>query len=160
MQSKDYFILAAMDGQGIQEDIRVDTKRADSAVYYPIVFGLVYEALATSSTEAAASAASDYIVATALTAMRSLVRPEYSGNTLFEPATFTELTGLFYRITLTEPPEIQSLLVEVLLSIVSSRNATALRGTSVSLFMDGFAFLNSCIAVFRPTPGLFLKSCH
>jgi hypothetical protein len=135
MHSRDNLILAAMDGQDAQGDVRVGTKGTDGSLYYPIVFRLVYEALATSSTEATASSASHCIAVTALTAMRSLVRSQYSGNALFDPATFTELTGLFYRMTLTEPPEIQSLLVEVLVSIVSSRDAIALRGTSV-LFLS------------------------
>lgn len=129
MQSGDKHILAAMDGE---EDVAaIPAKRTSPTQYYPIIFGLVYEALSTGSADSSSSASSSsrYACITALQALRSLVRPEYSGNALFEPAIFDEFTALCYRMAMTEPPDVLLLLVDVVVSLVRSRDPSSLRGS-------------------------------
>ncbi|KAF8315585.1 ARM repeat-containing protein [Clavulina sp. PMI_390] len=123
MMRNDPAILAAMDGQ--EPSLTASkTPQTEGTSLYPVILGLVFEALA-QGTDASLST-SRPSSAVALKTLRSLVRPEYSGNALFEPSTFSELVGLFYRMALTETPDIQGILVDTIISIVTSRDTKTL----------------------------------
>lgn len=128
MRLQDPTILAAMDGLEAASPTPPQASRKESSVFYPIIFGLVFEALANHSNDAPSSNSSAMAASTALQTLYSLVRPEYSGNALFEAPTFNELIGLFYRMTLTESAETQLLLLQTIVSLISSRDPANLQG--------------------------------
>jgi hypothetical protein len=117
METQDPFILGAMEGM---DDVTPasSTKRnarSEPTALFFVIFGLVYEALSSSTPYSESStAASDNMPLIALRAMKCLVRREYSGRALLEPTIFDELLNLWYRIAMTEPPVLQVQLVEVI----------------------------------------------
>jgi len=126
MQAADPFILAAMDGQ---ESTAADVKsngptplREESTMFFFVIFGLVYEALATSADSNLTTSTRQPMVTAALQALKCLVRPEYSGKALLEPTTFDEFISLCYRMAITESAGIQSQLVEMMASLASSQD--------------------------------------
>ena len=132
MQEKDPYILAAMDGQELnaQDQTIIAPKpgiRDEPTAFFFVLFGLVFEALATSSADTSSSATTrqDTIVA-ALLALKNLVRPEYSGKAILEPTTFDEFITLCYRLSMTESAAVQIHLVEMLtiLAISQQRGET------------------------------------
>lgn len=132
MRRADPYILLAMDGLDTPSPSDPpppppSNTRSESAAFYPIILGLVFEALVSHSADAVSTAASRLSASVALETLASLVRPEYSGAALFEPATFNELVGLFYRMTLTEGAETQLSLVKTIVSLVTSRDPATLR---------------------------------
>ncbi|KAG6887575.1 hypothetical protein C0992_011744, partial [Termitomyces sp. T32_za158] len=67
-------------------------KREEPTAFFYIIFGLVYEALVTSSVDSTStSSARQSLILSSLQALRCLVRPEYSGNALKEPTIFDEI---------------------------------------------------------------------
>ncbi|KAJ7205156.1 clathrin-coated vesicle protein [Mycena haematopus] len=118
MQANDPHILAAMDGQELAKDAKPPVKEAgrqEPTMFFFIVFGLVYEALATASAESNSSMSSRQATVTAaLQTLKCLVRPEYAGRAIMEPAIFDEFISLCYRMAMTEPARVQTHLVEVL----------------------------------------------
>ncbi|KAF9499159.1 clathrin-coated vesicle protein [Pleurotus eryngii] len=127
MQSGDPHIVAAMDGQTFSvTDTITNTAgpRTEPTAFFYVVFGLVYEALATSSTEAAATPAStrDQLVIACLHALKYLVTPEYCGKAVMEPTAFEELLNLCYRMAMTESANVQIALTDMLLSWASSQD--------------------------------------
>ncbi|KAJ7717234.1 hypothetical protein DFH07DRAFT_947473 [Mycena maculata] len=128
MQVNDPHILAAMDGQELGKHATAPVKEArreEPTMFFFIVFGLVYEALATASTESSSSTASrqSTVVAT-LQTLKCLVRPEYAGTAIMEPAIFDEFISLCYRMAMTETAAIQIHLVEVLTIMAATQDHT------------------------------------
>ncbi|KAJ7500292.1 clathrin-coated vesicle protein [Mycena galericulata] len=125
MQANDPHILAAMDGQELSKDTTAPVKEArrdEPTMFFFIVFGLVYEALATASTESSSSTASrQSTVIAALQTLKCLVRPEYAGKAIMEPAIFDEFISLCYRMAMTESAPIQIHLIEVLAIMASTQ---------------------------------------
>src|SRR4051812_24444849 len=114
MQTGDPHILAAMDGKEVvqqSKDLISTNERKEPTAFFYIIFGLVYEALATSSADSSSSSNRDSGVVSALQALKCLVRPEYSGNAILEPTIFEEFISLCYRMGMTESPAIQVHLV-------------------------------------------------
>lgn len=117
MQAQDRHILAAMDGNEAGSDDKdpiPSGDRKEPTAFFYVIFGLVYEALATSSADTTSSSNRQYAVISALQALKCLIRPEYSGNALMEPTIFDEFISLCYRMGMTEAPAIQVHLVEML----------------------------------------------
>jgi HEAT repeat-containing protein 5 len=112
MEQHDPFIRGAMDGLENLTSNPVETspRSEPTAMFYP-VFGLVYETLSGSYSDASANTRGN-VSQIALRAMRSLVRQEYSGKALLEPTIFEELSSLWYRMAMTEPPAVQTHLIE------------------------------------------------
>lgn len=127
MQRDDPRIWAAMNGGETSAEIPPSDRRADGVALYPIMLGLVFEALSTNPADAVNLPTRRLSSSVALETLASLVRPEYSGTILFEPSTFSEILGLWYRLTLTETAEIQSSLVQTIVSLVKSRDSGTLR---------------------------------
>lgn len=122
MQSDDPSILAAMDGQEVPSSQPPSKTQLDSreepTVFFFVVFGLVYEALATSTADAGPDAQRTSIVS--LQALKCLVKRKYCGRVFNDPPLFEELLNLFYRMALTEPSGVQVHLVEAIASLAES----------------------------------------
>jgi hypothetical protein len=127
MQRGDPHIWAAMNGLQTSAEIPPSSRRTGGVAFYPIMLGLVFEALSANSADAVNPLARRLSSSVALQTLASLVRPEYSGAVLFEPSTFSEILGLWYRLTLTETAEIQSALIQTIVSLVKSHDSTTLR---------------------------------
>ena len=126
MQAQDPHILAAMDGKeasSLDKDPILSANRKEPTAFFQVIFGLVYEALTTSSADATSSSNRQYAVISALQALKCLVRPEYSGNALTEPTIFDEFMSLCYRMGMTEAPAIQVHLVEMLAVFASAQSS-------------------------------------
>ncbi|KAF7337120.1 Clathrin-coated vesicle protein [Mycena venus] len=129
MQANDPHVLAAMDGQELGKDAKAPVKEAqreEPSMFFFIVFGLVYEALATASAEASSTTTSrQTTVIAALQTLKCLVRPEYAGRAMMEPAIFDEFISLCYRMAMTETARIQIHLVEVLTIMAATQDHAA-----------------------------------
>jgi HEAT repeat-containing protein 5 len=130
MESADPHILTSMDGAELDtrtfssETVALEEPRA----FFFIIFGLVYEALATSSAESTltTSVRQPAIIAS-LQALKYLVRPEYSGKALLERANFDEFINLCYRMAMTESAGIQVYLIETLIALTACQNTHMLQ---------------------------------
>ena len=124
MQANDPHILAAMDGKDPTSPSKSPSPtRSEPTSFFFVVFGLVYDALATSSTDSTSTGASRDKAITALEALKSLVRPEYSGKAILEPVIFEEFSALCYRMAMTESAAVQVHLVEALATFTSSQSS-------------------------------------
>ena len=124
MQLNDPYIYAAMDGREttgtLPQSQEKDTNREEPTLMFYPLFGLVYEALATSANDDSSSN-SNQTKLICLHILTSLVKPEYSGKALLEPGVFEELTGLCYRMAVTESAAVQIRLVQAIASFASSQ---------------------------------------
>ncbi|KAI5983848.1 armadillo-type protein [Pisolithus albus] len=104
MDRADGFVAAAILGQDPNSNINgTSTARAEPAPLFYVIFGLVYEALATVPSQPTNAVHLHSNVATAsLGALKSLIDPRYSGKALLEPAIFREFFNLCHRIVMTE----------------------------------------------------------
>jgi HEAT repeat-containing protein 5 len=128
MQREDPYVLSAIEGREPSldsPDASQSKSRDDPAAFFFILFGLAYEALATSSAESAPGAlqVSHQSSTIALQALRYLVRPEYCGSSFLQTPAFQELVSLCYRIAMTEPPVVQVSLVEMVAELASSHKS-------------------------------------
>ncbi|OSD03664.1 ARM repeat-containing protein [Trametes coccinea BRFM310] len=118
MQRDDPNLLAAMDGQDTPTTTGSSGSRDEPTVFFWVVFGLAYEALATSAPDADQDAQRTSIIS--LQALKHLVRRKYCGKVFKDPPIFEELLNLFYRMSLTEPSGVQIHLVEAIASLAES----------------------------------------
>lgn len=115
MQDQDPYVLAAMDGKDTVTNGAIKTgARTEPTALFFVVFGLVYEALATASHDSEDSASGRKVPVIALKCLKCLVAPEYAGDAIFEPSTFEELMSLFYRMAITESALVRIQLVETI----------------------------------------------
>ncbi|KAI5895636.1 ARM repeat-containing protein [Schizophyllum commune H4-8] len=125
MQSGDPYILLAMDGaepKTAEVDSIKLTSRSEPTMCFFIVFGLVYEALATTSGDTSNAAANRRtIVLACLQALKCLVRPEYAGKAILDPPIFEEFISLCYRIALTEPASMLVHLIELVKTLADTQ---------------------------------------
>ncbi|KAG7093998.1 hypothetical protein E1B28_007627 [Marasmius oreades] len=123
MRAGDLNILAAMDGRESARDLESPNKSRDEpAVFFYVIFGLVYEALATSTSDSTDSASRQAFMSTALQALKSLVKPEYAGKAILEPTIFDEFISVCYRIAMTEAASVQVHLIEVLAAFACTQD--------------------------------------
>jgi hypothetical protein len=125
MECGDPHIHAAMDGHEFHAGTNKPSylgKREEPTAFFFVIFGLVYEALATSSTESTSPASAQASVIAALQALKCLVRPEYSGMAIREPTIFEEFISLCYRIAITESARITVHLLEMLSVFATSQD--------------------------------------
>lgn len=156
MKSQDPTILAAMDGldgppEGATKPEGSAPKDEPTAFFFP-VFGLVFEALSSQSSEASSTPDSMEMTITSLDALKSLLRPEYCGSAVLEPAIFDELIGLSYRLALTEPALVQQHLVEAISSLAVSQGDRLLRARASNGKAAGDSFpvdvpLSDCLRI-------------
>lgn len=127
MKANDPYILAAMNGTEFNErnpDPALTADRKEPTAFFFVIFGLVYEALATSSEDTTSSTTHQASVISALQALKCLVRPEYSGTAMLEPTIFDEFISLCYRMGMTEAPAVQVHLVEMLAAFAGAQSTT------------------------------------
>ncbi len=126
MAAGDPNVLLAMDGLDIndRQNLSKNTSSRDepTALFFA-VFGLVYEVLATSSADSSPSIKLRQNSVIALEALKSLVKPEYSGRALLEASIFDELTSLCYRMAITEPSTTLVHLVEAIAAFALSQKS-------------------------------------
>lgn len=129
MQSKDPHILAAMDGKETPSSpIVVSQMRNEPTAFFFVVFGLVYDALATSSADSTSTSVIQETAVTALEALKCLVRPEYSGKAILDVTIFDEFSSLCYRMAMTESAAVQVHLVEAIAALASSQSSRMVPG--------------------------------
>ena len=102
-------------------------ERDEPAALFFALFGLIFEALAASSADATPSAKLRRNALIALDALKSLVKPIYSGKALLDPPILSEFLSLSYRMAMTESAATQVHLVEVISAFATSQ-ATNIRG--------------------------------
>lgn len=121
MQDGDAHVLAAMDGNEIvMSGASQSPPRTEPTALFFVIFGLVYEALASPETDSSPGHRTVSVIS--LKCLKHLVRPEYSGHACLDRANFDELISLFYRMTITEPAIAVVHLLEVLSSLVVSQD--------------------------------------
>lgn len=128
MKLRDPYVLAAMDGLDSppSESLSSSKPRAEPTALFFAIFGLICEALALSSADSTPSAEIRRNVIIALETLKSLVKPEYSGNALLESSIFDEFSSLCYRMAMTESASVQSHLVEVIASFAVSQKVNTI----------------------------------
>ena len=121
MHDGDAHVLAAMDGgEIVVNGTSQSAPRTEPTALFFVIFGLVYEALASPDTDSGSG--HRVISVIALKCLKYLVRPQYSGRALLDQANFDELVSLFYRMTITEPPTVVVHVLEVISSLVVSQD--------------------------------------
>lgn len=141
MKLGDPHILAAMDGLESTEMnkqpslIQNSAPREEPTALFFAIFGLVYEALAASSADATPSPELRQNAIISLEALKSLVRPEYSGKALLEPTIFDEFTSLCYRMAMTESASVQTHLVEAVAIFATSQKENMGGGENVYAYL-------------------------
>ena len=121
MEASDPFIRVAMDGREPTDsdvDVKLNGNSDHPTTFFFVIFGLVFEALVTSSPDSGTQNARNSIIA--LKALRCLVQHQYAGNAFRDLAIFEELVNLCYRMALTEPVAVQIFLVETLASLAEN----------------------------------------
>ncbi|RDB24443.1 HEAT repeat-containing protein 5B [Hypsizygus marmoreus] len=152
MNSGDPHILAAMDGQEFTASSKPPdvSKREEPTAFFYVIFGLVYEALVTSSADStSASPSRQSLVIAALQALKCLVRPEYSGKAIKEPTIFDEFISLCYRMAMTESASIQVHLVEMLSTFAAAQEYKSSSGDALSLTSPKAHCLRICAHILR-----------
>jgi HEAT repeat-containing protein 5 len=144
MQANDPHILTAMDGIDHNQNNTSGsnhTSQDEPRPFFFVIFGLVYEALATSSAESiSVTSTRQPAVIAALRALKHLVRPEYSGKAIMEPTIFDEFISLCYRMAMTEPADVQTHLVETVAALATSQGDST-PGNTKYFFSCCFFFL-------------------
>jgi hypothetical protein len=134
IDAKDPHILAAMDGKELEVNdqnpqVVATTDRKEPTAFFFVMLGLVYEAIATASADASSESRSGFV--SALTALKFLVRSEYSGQAIMEPMIFEEFISLCYRMGMTEAAGIQIHLIEMLAIFAASQQHSGSTGLDV-----------------------------
>ncbi|KAG1754151.1 armadillo-type protein [Suillus lakei] len=115
MNRSDQYISAAILGKEVGPSFNgVDSAAEGPAPLFFPLFGLIYEALATSSPDT--SSRVDTVVA-CLGALKCLLDPRYSGKALLEPTIFKEFMSLSHRMAMTESAEVLIHLITLLTSL-------------------------------------------
>ena len=121
MHDGDAHVLAALDGSEVTANgAPQSVPRTEPTALFFVIFGLVYEALASPDTDSSSGHRAISVIA--LKCLKYLVRPQYSGHALLDQANFDELISLFYRMTITEPPIVVVHILEVISSFVVSQD--------------------------------------
>lgn len=116
MRANDPYILSAMDGK--EGNFTASSNQRDGpAAFFFVIFGLIYESLAESSTSSASSASASLVTIATLEALESLVKPEYAGKAILDNTIFDEFTTLCYRMAMMETAEVHIPLVRTVASL-------------------------------------------
>jgi HEAT repeat-containing protein 5 len=169
MQAKDTYILAAMDGKepadGPPVDVSRQPARDDPVAFFYVVFGLVYETLASSSPESSSNAlAREASVIAALQTLKCLVRPEYAGTAILEPTIFDEFISMSYRLAMIEGAAVQIHLVEMLAIFAATQDrATDASVDVLAVSSPRTHCLRICSHILRQATagrGAFIRESH
>ncbi|KAF9269100.1 clathrin-coated vesicle protein [Marasmius fiardii PR-910] len=146
MRAGDPNVLAAMDGRQLVKDQLFEASsktRDEPALFFYVIFGLVYEALSSSTSDSTNSSSRQASISTALQALKSLVKPEYAGKAILEPTILDEFISVCYRIAMTETASIQVHLVEVLAAFASTQDT----GESASELITANSPRSHCLRI-------------
>ncbi|KAG0706406.1 armadillo-type protein [Suillus ampliporus] len=115
MSRSDQYMSAAILGTEMGSSVNGVSSAAEgpAPLFFPL-FGLIYEALATSSPDTTSSRVGTLIAC--LGALKCLLDPRYSGKALLEPTVFKEFTSLSHRMAMTESAGVIVHLISVLTS--------------------------------------------
>ncbi|KAG2133962.1 armadillo-type protein [Suillus cothurnatus] len=112
MNRSDQYISATILGKEVGSSVdSIDSAAEGPAPLFFPLFGLIYEALATSLPDT--SSRVDTVIA-CLGALKCLLDPRYSGKALLEPTIFQEFMSLSHRMAMTESAEVLVHLITVL----------------------------------------------
>lgn len=113
------FVFDALDGR-TEEDGEVKTNgdgkltdinyRNEPAAFFFVLFGLAFEALASRSDDSRKAREEKLAI---LHALRKILRPAVAGNAIYRDVVFTESVDLLIRLVLTEPLDVQLVIVEI-----------------------------------------------
>ncbi|KAG2366768.1 armadillo-type protein [Suillus spraguei] len=127
MNHSDQYISAAILGKEVGSSVNgIDSAAEGPAPLFFPLFGLIYEALATSSSDI--SLRVDTVIA-CLGALKCLLDPRYSGKAVLEPTIFQEFMSLSHRMAMTESAEVLIHLITVLTTFVKHFGQYAPGGT-------------------------------
>lgn len=129
IKAKDPFILRALDGEEIKTADKTSTEpttksseaREEPVMYFHVLLGLVYEAVATTAsvgTDDPASSAAQ-VMETSLLALEALLQADVAGvhGLKNDTAVFAEICNLCYRLASTESARTQVLVVRCILQL-------------------------------------------
>ncbi|KAG8730584.1 hypothetical protein FRC10_002585, partial [Ceratobasidium sp. 414] len=138
MKASDPHLVSAMDGLDPATAAATTNggMRKEPTECFFVILGLVYEALSAVSSDSTATPESRAIALTSVQVLAYLIRPEYAGQAVLDPPIFEELIALWYRMSMTEPWEVQTYLVGAVASLVrshQSRMRTTVDGGSGAL---------------------------
>jgi HEAT repeat-containing protein 5 len=121
MESDGAIVLRTIDGLDALAPEPSNRRKEPAALFF-VLFGLAFEALVGSSSDDLPSVeGARQNTKIALKVLKHLVKPAYSGTNFVEGPIFEEFISVSYRIAMTDPADVRSPLVEVLSSIVESR---------------------------------------
>jgi hypothetical protein len=115
MEHSDQYISAAILGKEVGSSVN-GAAEGPAPLFYPL-FGLIYEALATSSPETTGPRVDT--VTACLRALKCLLDPRYSGKALLEPTVFKEFMSLSHRMAMTESAGVLVHLLSAMTSFAS-----------------------------------------
>jgi HEAT repeat-containing protein 5 len=127
MKANDPYILSAMDGKEGKSTVTNDQRDGPAAFFF-VIFGLIYESLAESSTSSASSGSANLVTIATLEALESLVKPEYAGKAILDGTVFDEFTTLCYRMAMMETAEVHIPLVRTIASLATTQLGNVNRG--------------------------------
>ena len=100
-----------MNGQSAASKNSNINYREEPVAFFFVLFGLAFEALAGRSTAETAAARAQKLEI--LLALKKILRPSISGNAIYQEVIFNETMDLLDRMVLTEPPNVQTVIVEI-----------------------------------------------
>ena len=112
------FVFDALDGKTELSDTNGDAGpkateipyRNEPVAFFFVLFGLAFEALVSRSNDSGNSRSHNLEI---LTALKKILRPSVSGNAIYQEVVFSETMDMFDRLVLTEPLNVQSVIVEI-----------------------------------------------
>ncbi|KAJ9479387.1 AP-1 accessory protein LAA1 [Pseudozyma hubeiensis] len=124
LHDSDARALAAMDGETAPattaSNATANNARSEPCLFFFVLYGLAFEALATRSSSSAESLHESTVMRISLRAMTSLSRPQVAGSALLQDTLFSELCNLWYRLVMTEPPAVQVSVLETIGGMAAS----------------------------------------
>lgn len=116
-------VFKALDGG---EDAGASAFRSEPTLSFFVLYGLAFEALASSAGAAMAGSATLSSSRTQettliyLAAMRSLARPQVAGTAIIQDSTFGELVNLCFRLTMTESAAVQGAVLDLVVGLAKA----------------------------------------
>jgi HEAT repeat-containing protein 5 len=121
MQVGDEYVFNAMHGRESTLDGPMTPE--EPAAFFFVIFGLAYEALASSPSDSNLTLSTRRTtVIAALQALKSIIRPTYSGGVMVDATISEEFISLCYRMAMTETASIQVYLIELLTVFASNQH--------------------------------------
>ncbi|KAG8721134.1 hypothetical protein FRC09_008363 [Ceratobasidium sp. 395] len=149
MKANDPHLIQAMDGHDPATAAAPTNRgvRREPTECFFVILGLVYESLSAVSSDSAATPESQAVALTSIQVLAYLTRPEYAGQAILDPPIFEELIALWYRMSMTEPWEIQTYLVAAVASLVRSQQTHMRVSTDGSGVIGGETPIAQCLRI-------------